>query len=261
MEVPQTDGKMADLTVESDIVTVVCGDNTYFIPLNKLINNSQFFARALDVPMVEKKEGKVVIKDIESGIFEKVIKFITEGKFKFNVETEAFEALEAADRLDMNKLKEEVCNCIIDNLDSENAKAVLSLAERFSAKKLFKAAFDFMQENYIKLEKDDVVENPYLALAFMEECRVTIKHLEELWSLKLWSFGGGADMERLGGGVEAPSSPASHGSSGEVTSAMEQLTTDSNLEMDAGESALLGLGESSSTGEGGEKVKTSGDGR
>jgi len=264
MEVPQTDGTMrktADLTSESDMVTVVCGDNTYFIPLNKLINDSQFFARALDVPMVEKKERKVVIKDIESGIFEKVIKFITEGKFKFNVETEAFEALEAADRLDMNKLKEEVCNCIIDNLDSENAKAVLSLAERFSAKKLFKAAFDFMQENYIKLEKDDVVENPYLALAFMEECRVKIKHLEELWSLKLWSFGGGEDMERLGGGVEAPSSPASHGSSGEVTSAMEQLTTDSNLEMDAGESALLGLGESSSTGEGGEKVKTSGDGR
>jgi len=187
MEVPQTDGTMrktADLTSESDMVTVVCGDNTYFIPLNKLINDSQFFARALDVPMVEKKERKVVIKDIESGIFEKVIKFITEGKFKFNVETEAFEALEAADRLDMNKLKEEVCNCIIDNLDSENAKAVLSLAERFSAKKLFKAAFDFMQENYIKLEKDDVVENPNLALAFIrqleEDLAAELQEQEEL---------------------------------------------------------------------------------
>merc|ERR1719430_605390 len=127
--------------------------------------------------MVEKKERKVVIKDIEGDIFEKVTKFITEGKFKFNVETEAVEALEAADRLGMNKLKEEVCDRITDNLDSENARAVLSLAERFSAKQLFKAAFYFMQLNNIKLEKDDIVENPNLALAFMEESRVKIDDL------------------------------------------------------------------------------------
>ena len=49
---PNTDGtleKMEDLTSEpeSDMVTVVCGDDTYFIPVNKLIDNSQFFARAL----------------------------------------------------------------------------------------------------------------------------------------------------------------------------------------------------------------------
>ena len=187
MEVPQTDGTMrktADLTSESDMVTVVCGDNTYFIPLNKLIDDSQFFARALDVPMVEKKERKVVIKDIESSIFEKVIKFITEGKFNFNVETEAFEALEAADRLDMEELKEEVCNRIKDNLDNENAKAVLSLAERFSDKHLLKAAFDFMQENDIKLEKEDVVENPNLAMAFMEECRIRLADMKEELAVK-----------------------------------------------------------------------------
>jgi len=184
VNMPQTDGtmrKMADLTneSESDMVTVVCGENTYFIPLNKLIDNSQFFAKALDVPMVEKKERKVVIKDLEEVIFEKVIKYITEGKFKFNMETEAFEALEAADRLDMKKLKEEVCDRIKDNLDSENVKAVLSLAERFSTKQLFKAAFYFMQLRSIKLEKEDIVANPNLALAFMEECRVKLEALTE----------------------------------------------------------------------------------
>ena len=177
---------LAELTNEPkpDMVTVVCSDDTYFIPVSKLTDNSLFFARALEVPMVEKKERKVMIKDIEGSIFEKVIKFITEGAFKFDVKTEAFEALEAADRLDMQELKEEVCDRIKDNLDNENAKAVLYLAERFSAKELLKAAFDFMQENDIKLEKQDVVENPNLALAFMEECRVMLADVKEELAVK-----------------------------------------------------------------------------
>jgi len=186
----QTDGtmrKMADLMKsesESDMVTVVCGDDTYSILVFKLTNHSQFFARALEAPMVEKTERKVVIKDIEESTFEKVMKFIMEGTFLFNVKEEAFEALEAADRLDMEELKEVVCNRIKDNLDNENAKAVLSLAERFSAKELFKSAFDFMQENDIKLEKEDVLENPNLALAFMEECRFKLEFLKEELILK-----------------------------------------------------------------------------
>jgi len=177
---------LAELTNEPkpDMVTVVCSDDTYFIPVSKLTDNSLFFARALEVPMVEKKERKVMIKDIEGSIFEKVIKFITEGAFKFDVKTEAVEALEAADRLDMQELKEEVCDRIKDNLDNENAKAVLYLAERFSAKQLLKAAFDFMQENDIKLEKQDVVENPNLALAFMEECRVMLADMKEELAVK-----------------------------------------------------------------------------
>ena len=181
MNMRQTDGKVETMSseAESDMVTVVCGEDTYDIHVPKLIENSQFFARALQVPMVEKKERKVVIKDIEGDVFEKVAKFITEGKFYFNVETEAFEALEVADRLDMKKLKEEVCDRIEDNLDSENAKTVLFLAERFSAKQLFKAAFYFMQLNKMKLEKEDIVENPNLALAFMEESKVKIEVLQE----------------------------------------------------------------------------------
>ena len=59
-------------------------------------------------------------------------------------------------------------------MEFDNAKAVLSLAERYNAKQLFKAAFAFMQENNIKLEMEDVVENPNLALAFMEESRVAL---------------------------------------------------------------------------------------
>ena len=113
---------LAELISEplTDMVTVVCCDHAYSVPFNKLADHSQFFAKALEVPMVEKKERKVMIKDIEGGIFEKVIKFMTEGAFQFDVETEAFEALEVADRLDMKKLKEEVCDCITDNLDRPN---------------------------------------------------------------------------------------------------------------------------------------------
>ena len=177
----ETMENLVELTNEplADMVTVVCSDDTYSILASKLTDNSHFFARALEVPMVEKKERKVMIKDIEGGIFEKVIKFMTEGAFQFDVKTEAFEALEAADRLDIEELKETVCDDIKDNLEIDNAKAVLSLAERFNAKQLFEAAFGFMQENDIKLEMKDVVENPSLALAFMEECRITLAAMKE----------------------------------------------------------------------------------
>ena len=159
---------LAELNIESETELVNIWSNIYFIQTNKLTANSQFFARALEVPMVEKRERKVMIKEIEGSIFEKVVKFITEGSFLFNVDTEACEALEASDRLDMKELKEKVCDAIKNKLDPDNAKAVASLAERFSAKQLFKAAFDFMQKNEIKLEKEDVVENPSLVLAFIE---------------------------------------------------------------------------------------------
>ena len=157
-----------------EMVTVVCGEDTYFILGNKLIDQSQFFARALAVPMVEKKERKVIIKDIESGVFAKVVKFLTEGLYQFDVKTEAWEALEAADRFDIKELKKTVCIDMKGKMEIDNVKAVLSLAERSNAKQLFKAAFDFMQENKIKLEMEDVVENPNLALAFMEESRVAL---------------------------------------------------------------------------------------
>ena len=76
-----------------EMVTVVCGEDTYFILGNKLIDQSQFFARALAVPMVEKKERKIIIKDIESGVFAKVVKFMTEGLYQFDVKLEASEAV------------------------------------------------------------------------------------------------------------------------------------------------------------------------
>ena len=72
-----------------------------------------------------------------------------------------------------------MCHRIADNLDSENAKAVLSMAERFSTKQLFKGAFYFMQLNDIKLDTEDVVENPNLAMAFMEEYRVNREAFKE----------------------------------------------------------------------------------
>ena len=130
--------------MESDLVQVVCGKDTYSIPANKLAAKSQFFARALEVPMMEKMERKVIIKEISSKIFERVVKYIKDGSFDFDVETEASESLEVSDRLDMEKLKEELCNNIKENLDPENAKAMATLAWRFNANQLFQSALEFM---------------------------------------------------------------------------------------------------------------------
>ena len=100
--------------------------------------------KALEVPMMEKMERKVIIKEISSKIFERVVKYIKDGSFDFDVKTEASESLEVSDRLDMEKLKEELCNNIKENLDPENAKAVATLAWRFNANQLFQSALEFM---------------------------------------------------------------------------------------------------------------------
>ena len=175
----QTKQDMAELTSGADLVMVVCGKDTYFIPVDKLTAKSQFFARALEVPMLEKEEKKVVINDIGGSIFKKVVKYILDGSFQFNVKTEAYEALEATDRLDMKEMKEEVCKHIEDNLDLENVKAVASLAERFSAKQLFKTAINFMVEHDVELEKEDLAGNPNLALAFVKGSMVEWRALKE----------------------------------------------------------------------------------
>merc|ERR1719318_1922604 len=163
---------MEDLPVRSvenvpDKVEIVCGDKSYLIPVDKLAAKSQFFARAFEVPMAEKMWRKVVVK------------YIVEDLFLFDIQTEAGEALEAADRLDVKELKDDVCSIIKENLDLENAKAVLFLADKFNTKELFHAAFEYMEGNDIKLEKHDIVENPGLALAFMEECGAMIKALKK----------------------------------------------------------------------------------
>ena len=180
---------MEDLAVQSvekvlDMVEVVCGNKSHLIPVGKLAARSQFFARAFEVPMVEKMERKVVLKDFDEKIFEKVVKYIVEDLFLFDIQTEAGEALEAADRLDVKELKDDVCSIIKENLDLENAKAVLFLADKFNTKELFHAAFEYMEGNDIKLEKHDIVENPGLALAFMEECGAMIKALKKDLSWK-----------------------------------------------------------------------------
>ena len=140
---------MEDLAVRSmenvpDVVEVVCGDKSYHIPVDKLAAKSQFFARAFEVPMAEKMWRKVVLKDFDEKVFEKVVKYIVEDLFLFDMQTEAGEALEAADRLDVKELKDDVCRIIKDNLDLENAKAVLSLADKFNTKELFHAAIEYM---------------------------------------------------------------------------------------------------------------------
>ena len=96
------DTAMEDLAVQSvenvpdmvevscgDMVEVVCGDKSYHIPVDKLAAKSQFFARAFEVPMAEKMWRKVVLKDFDEKVFEKVVKYMVEDLFLFDMQTEA----------------------------------------------------------------------------------------------------------------------------------------------------------------------------
>ena len=151
------DTEMEDTAVRSvenipDMVEVVCGDKSYIIPVDKLAAKSKFFAKAFEVPMAEKMWRKVVLKDFDENVFEKVVKYIVEDSFLFDMQTEAREALEAADRLDVKELRDDVCRIIKDNLDLENAKAVLFLADKFNTKELFTLPFNIWKMTRSKLK-------------------------------------------------------------------------------------------------------------
>ena len=92
--VNQSTGKLVDTAMEDlpvrsvenvpDKVEIVCGDKSYLLPVDKLAAKSQFFARAFQVPMAEKMWRKVVLKDFDEKVFEKVVKYIVEDLFLFD---------------------------------------------------------------------------------------------------------------------------------------------------------------------------------
>ena len=65
---------------EAADVTVVCVEDTYHLHADLLAAKSRFFATALDIAMVEKREGKVVVKEVKPETFKKVVRYNYENK-------------------------------------------------------------------------------------------------------------------------------------------------------------------------------------
>ena len=161
---------MAKVRVEETAdVTVVCGEDIYHLHADLLAAKSRFFATALDIAMVEKQEGKVVVKGVKPETFKKVVGYMYEEKLEEGMDLG--EMLEAADWYDMEELKEDIFNKVKSNLNTANVLAIGNLADTFNAERLVQACVRFLLEEAIVLTREEVVASPGLAVALLAEER------------------------------------------------------------------------------------------
>ena len=118
-----------------------CGGKLF--PCHKLIMSarSPVFKAMFDVEMKERESGKVTIEDIKPEIMTEMLHFIYTGLVKDSVTTEfSKELLAAADKYQLESLKD-ICQYKIRSvLGAENAIEFLILGEMYQANKLKDAA-------------------------------------------------------------------------------------------------------------------------
>ena len=155
---------------EAANVTVVCGEDTYHLHADLLAAKSRFFATALDIAMVEKREGKVVVKEVKPETFKKVVDYIYENKLEDEEGgMDLGEMLEAADRFDMEELKGDICVKFKGDIDATNVLTIGNLADTFNAKRLLGACVQFLVEQATVLAREEVARSPGLVVALLEE--------------------------------------------------------------------------------------------
>ena len=93
---------------ETADITVLCGETNFKLHSELMCKKSNFFKVALDIPMTEKKEKRVEIRDVEIEIFQKVIEFLYKDNLEFEIESELAGLLDAADRFDIEELKDQI---------------------------------------------------------------------------------------------------------------------------------------------------------
>lgn len=97
-----------------------------------LMTRSPVLASMFNQEMSEKKLNEVVITDISSDTFEKLLEYIYTDEVS-DLEEDAAELLEAADKYQLASLKKRCEESLCESLNPENALKMLGLADRFSA--------------------------------------------------------------------------------------------------------------------------------
>ena len=164
---------MAKVRVEEAAdVTVVCGEDIYHLHADLLAAKSRFFATALDITMVEKQEGKVVVKEVKPEIFKKVVGFMYEEKLTDEEGVDLGEMLEAADRFDMEELKEVIFDKVKGDINTANVLTIGNIADTFNAERLVQACVRFLMEEAIVLTREEVAASPGLVVALLAKERM-----------------------------------------------------------------------------------------
>lgn len=130
----------------ADVVLAVDGKE-FMAHKAVLANRSPVFRAMLKHEMVESKQNRVTITDIESKVFEQLLNFIYTDSVTDLKPTMAFELLQAADKYDLEKLKTRCEAVLCGQISEETAVNTLVLADLYRADQLKRAATKFIGRN------------------------------------------------------------------------------------------------------------------
>ena len=142
---------------------VVCGDRTFNVHSKVLVHQSLFFAQQLEHGIT-----KVKLLDVDPEVFAEVVQFLYDDVVGNLSEQKMAEQMLLAEKLGIQRLKDELTEKLMLNLTKGNVVAVGDLAQRCNAKQLLDKSVQLIVDNSVKLTREEVVMYPALVLAIME---------------------------------------------------------------------------------------------
>ncbi|XP_008560580.1 speckle-type POZ protein [Microplitis demolitor] len=144
--------------LKSDVVLIV-NDKRIKAHKSILIARSPVLAAMFMHNTVENKNSEINIVDLKAEIIEKMIKFIYTDKVE-NIDDDAEYLLEAADKYQVQMLKELCEKSLSKSVSPENAVRIMILAHRHNAEQLLEFVNDFIVAN----AKDVIEASDYKSL-------------------------------------------------------------------------------------------------
>lgn len=154
-------------------VVIKVGEENFYAHKLILISRSCVFEAMFSHDMKENKENEVTIPDINPKIFKKVLDFIYTDKVD-DINSSAEELLEAADKYQLQRLKEMCEHSLFKILNAANAIRIMILADLHNAAQLEEFAINYVATNLIEFKNTEEYEaleenHPSLFLAVLKK--------------------------------------------------------------------------------------------
>ena len=113
-----------------------------------------YFANMFESGMREVASNEIHIKDVDSGVFTAVLRFIYAGAASVDLEDHTLELLVAADKYGLDELKDLCETRVRDRLDIDNVVDALVVADGVNCPNLRERAIIVLRENFIYLDEE-----------------------------------------------------------------------------------------------------------
>ncbi|XP_008545845.2 speckle-type POZ protein [Microplitis demolitor] len=164
--------KIFDSKIGNDVILKV-KDQVFEAHKIVLMARSPVFLTMFSSEMIENKEYKVNIPDIDPDIFKYLLEFIYTDDVS-NLDAVAEDLLEVADRYMLDSLKDRCAESLCHSLTVDNAVKLLILADRYCVEEMLEHVSNFIltnAENVVETPEYELMEktNPSLGLVLFKK--------------------------------------------------------------------------------------------